>query len=106
MSENWIKTLSVNQIPDEEAVDFDVGNNKKIAIFNVNNNFFATDNLCTHEDASLCDGYIDGDTVECPLHQGVFKVSTGEVLEPPVTKNLKTYQTKIVDGNIFVDLNS
>ena len=61
MSENWIKTLSVNQIPDDEAVDFDVGNNKKIAIFNVNNNFFATDNLCTHEDASLCDGYIDGD---------------------------------------------
>ena len=106
MSENWIKTLSVNQIPDEEAVDFDVGSHKKIAIFNVNNNFFATDNLCTHEDASLCDGYIDGDTVECPLHQGVFKISTGEVLEPPVTKNLKTYQTKIVDGNIFVDLNS
>ena len=104
MSENWIKTLSVNQIPDEEAVDFDVGNNKKIAIFNVNNKFFATDNFCTHEKASLCDGYIDGDTVECPLHQGVFCISTGKALESPATVDLKTYETKIKDNFVYVDL--
>jgi len=106
MDENWIKTLSIDEIPEEEAVEFDIGNDKKIAIFHINNSFFATDNLCTHEEASLCDGYIDGDTVECPLHQAVYKISTGEVLEPPATKNLKTYQTKIIDGNIFVDLKS
>ena len=37
MNDNWVKTLSVNQIPDEEAAEFDIGSNKKIAIFNVNN---------------------------------------------------------------------
>ena len=78
---------------------------KKFAIFNVNEKFYATDHLCTHKEASLCDGYIDGDTIECPLHQGVFRISTGEILEPPLTKNLKTYKTKVEDDFIFVDIN-
>ena len=53
---------------------------------------------------SLCDGFIDGDTIECPLHQGVFKISTGEVLESPPTEGLKTYDIKIEDNFIFVDI--
>tara|TARA_B100001173_G_scaffold193250_1_gene166683 strand:- start:21 stop:338 length:318 start_codon:yes stop_codon:yes gene_type:complete len=104
MDNNWIKTFSVKDIPNEEAKEFEISTGKKIAIYNIDDNFYATDNLCTHEDASLCEGYIDGDTVECPLHQGVFRISTGEALEPPVTVNLKTYDTKVENDFIFINL--
>jgi len=104
MSNNWFKAFSINEIDDEEVKEIEVHNGKKITIFNVNNKFFATDNFCTHEKASLCDGYIDGDTVECPLHQGVFCISTGKALESPATVDLKTYETKIKDNFVYVDL--
>ncbi len=103
MSENWLKVLEVNELENEEAKEITLENGKKIALFNVNGNYYATDLLCTHEDASLCDGYIDGDTVECPLHQGVFSISTGKALESPATIDLKTYKTKIVDEFVYVN---
>ena len=78
--------------------------NKDVAKY-INDNFYATDLFCTHEKVSLCDGFIDGDTIECPLHQGVFKISTGEVLESPPTEGLKTYDIKIEENFIFVDVN-
>ena len=102
---NWIKTLSKNDIDNEDVKEFLLSNGEKIAIFNVNGEFYATDLFCTHEKVSLVDGFIDGDTIECPLHQGVFKISTGEVLESPPTNCLKTYQTKIKDNFIYVYIN-
>ena len=103
MSANWFKAISMKDLENEEAKEITVSEEKKITIFNVNNNFFATDNFCTHENASLCDGYIDGDTVECPLHQGVFCISTGKALEAPATIDLKTYKTKIENDFVYVD---
>jgi len=104
MMNNWFKTFSIKDIENEEVKEIEIPNGAKITIFNVDNNFFATDNFCTHEEASLCDGYIDGDTVECPLHQGVFCISTGKALEAPATIDLKTYKTKIEDSFVFVYL--
>lgn len=105
MNHNWYKTFSIDEIENEEAKEIEIPNGKKITIFHVNDNFFATDNFCTHEEASLCDGYIDGDTVECPLHQGVFCISTGKALESPATVDLKIYKTKIEDNFVFINLN-
>ena len=101
--ENWIKTIKVGEIDDEEAKEIAIENGNKIALFYVNGKYFATDHLCTHEDASLCDGYIDGDTVECPLHQGVFSISTGKALESPCTVDLKTFDTKILEDYVYVN---
>ena len=102
---NWIKTFSTSDIDNEDVKEFTLPNGNKIAIYNINDNFYATDLFCTHEKVSLCDGFIDGDTIECPLHQGVFKISTGEVLESPPTEGLKTYDIKIEENFIFVDVN-
>ena len=102
--QNWIKTFSTSDIDNEDVKEFSLPNGSKIAIYNINDNFYATDLFCTHEKVSLCDGFIDGDTIECPLHQGVFKISTGEVLESPPTEGLKTYDIKIEDNFIFVDV--
>ena len=93
-TDKWIKTFSIKDIDNEDAKEFELHNKTMIAIYNIDNNFYATDLFCSHEKVSLCDGFIDGDTVECPLHQGVFKISTGDFVLPYV-KNWRDVQPDI-----------
>ncbi|MET4579047.1 non-heme iron oxygenase ferredoxin subunit [Ottowia thiooxydans] len=75
-----------------------------LAIFNLNGEFYVTDDTCTHGEASLCDGEIDGDVVECPFHQGAFDIRTGEAVGAPCVVNLKTYPVVIENGVIGIRL--
>lgn len=65
---------------------------------------YAVDDMCTHEDASLSKGSIHGDCVKCPLHGSRFRLSTGEALDDPAEEPLKTYPVKIEDDQILVGL--
>lgn len=75
-----------------------------IAVYNVDGELFATHNICTHAYACLTDGYLDGDKIECPLHQGLFDVRTGEALDGPVDEDLKVYPVRVEDGTILVEI--
>ena len=55
-----------------------------LAVFNVDGEFFVTDDACTHGPGSLSEGYLDGDVIECNFHGGQFNVRTGEVISPTV----------------------
>lgn len=79
-----------------------VENEPPIAVFNVDGEFFATTDTCTHDESSLADGYVDGDIVECAWHMAKFCVRTGEVLSAPATVNLRSYSVDVVDDEIFV----
>lgn len=81
-----------------------VVNGEPIAIFKISTGFFATHDTCTHAQASLSEGYVDGECVECPLHEGVFHIPTGKAISGPVCENLKTYPVKIEDTNVFVEV--
>ncbi len=84
-----------------EAVQVIVGR-KEIAIYNLDGAFYATDDICTHAYASLADGYIEGELIECPLHGGCFDIKTGKAMTPPVTDDLATYEVKIDGDQIMV----
>ena len=71
---------------------------KRILLANVDGHFYATDDTCTHEDASLSTGFLKGEWVKCPLHGSRFNVRNGEVVDEPADVNLKTYAVRI-DGN-------
>ena len=73
-----------------------------LAPFNLDGTFYATDEICTHAHASLAEGFVIGDTVECPLHGACFSIKTGEALSPPATKPLKTYPVRVENGEILV----
>jgi naphthalene 1,2-dioxygenase system ferredoxin subunit len=75
---------------------------KQIAVYHIEGAYFATDNECTHAYALLTDGTIDGDVIECPLHGGAFEIKTGKGLGAPIFCDLKTYETRVVDGNIQI----
>ncbi|MCH2135963.1 MAG: non-heme iron oxygenase ferredoxin subunit [Phycisphaerales bacterium] len=77
----------------------------KLAMCNIDGEMYAIDEMCTHADASLCDGDIEGCSIVCPLHFGSFDIKTGEALDPPACVNLKTWETKVVEGEVHVRIN-
>jgi len=99
----FVKVCGVNDLQPGEALRFEAS--CPISLFRVGNQFYATDDTCTHAAASLSDGYIDGDIVECPFHSARFCIRTGEVLSLPASEPLKTYPVKVEDGSVFVDVN-
>ncbi len=75
-----------------------------LAVFNVQGEFFVTDDACTHGPGSLSEGYIEGDVVECNFHNGQFNIRTGEVVAPPCMVPVKTYPAVVEDGKVFIAL--
>ena len=62
---------------------------------------FALSDICTHQEASLSDGEIIGDEIECPLHGGAFEIRTGMPANFPVVVPVEMYDVKVEDGVIF-----
>jgi naphthalene 1,2-dioxygenase system ferredoxin subunit len=100
---NWIDALSVDDLPTDDVQGFTV-EGRDIAIYTVGDSVYATDNLCTHGHARLCDGFLDGHEIECPLHQGKFDVRDGKPLCEPVTEALRSYPVRIEGGRVFLQL--
>jgi nitrite reductase/ring-hydroxylating ferredoxin subunit len=74
-----------------------------LAVFNLDGEFFVTDDLCTHGPGSLSEGYIDGDVVECNFHNGQFNIKTGEVVSPPCMVPIKIYKTVVEGGRVIIE---
>jgi len=99
---NVAKTTSLDE---DEALQVLI-NGQELAIYNLEGEFYATDDICTHAYASLADGYIEGGNIECPLHGGCFDIKSGKATTAPCTVDLKTYQVKIEGEDILVGLPS
>lgn len=95
------KVASTSDIDENEALQVIVSG-KEIAIINLGGEFFALDDICTHAYASMADGYIEGDCIECPLHGAQFNIRTGKVATPPATEDLTPYEVKIDGDDILV----
>lgn len=101
MSDNWIDVASVDELPDDDVVGIDASG-KSIALYQVEGQVYATDNICTHGNARLCDGFLEGHEIECPLHQGKFDIRDGKAMCAPLTEDVKTYPVKIEGSRVFV----
>ena len=75
-----------------------------VALFSIDGEVFATDNICSHGHAKLCDGYVEGHEVECPFHQGRFDVRTGAATCAPATQAVKSWPVKIEGGRGYLQL--
>ncbi len=75
-----------------------------IAVYNIEGEFYATDDRCTHGLASLSDGDLIGDEIECTMHFGSFNVKTGEPMAPPCSVAIKTYKVVIRGDDLFAEL--
>ena len=75
-----------------------------IALYSLDGAVYATDNLCTHGNAKLCDGFVEGHNVECPFHQAQFSLRDGSVSCGPATEPVKSWPVKIQEGRVFLQL--
>jgi nitrite reductase/ring-hydroxylating ferredoxin subunit len=77
---------------------------KKLLITNLGGKIYATDRMCTHEEADLSSGFLSEEGVRCPLHLSVFNLENGVPQNPPAEVPLKTYNIKIDQNEIYVEV--
>ena len=93
---DFVKAARTTEIEPGQARLVEV-KGKQIALFNVDSQFFALDNTCTHRGGPLADGEVSGHEVTCPWHGATFDVRTGEVVGPPAQQAVVIRRS--CDGN-------
>lgn len=103
MSSKWVKLCKLADLKEDEIYGFEVGSNKIIAI-RKGSQVHVLEGICTHEYAELANGFLLEDRIICPLHLSQFDIYTGKVLNPPAEKPLKKYNSKIIEGEVYVEV--
>jgi 3-phenylpropionate/trans-cinnamate dioxygenase ferredoxin subunit len=99
----WQRVASVADVAADKGLQVKVGHTD-VAIFRVGETLYAVEAICPHAEAYLAEGFIDGDKVECPLHQAQFEIPTGKCLGPPADRDLATYPVKVEGSDVLVDV--
>jgi len=73
-----------------------------VVVYNIGGEFFAIDDVCTHDGGGLAGGQIEDHQVICPRHGAHFCLRTGRALTPPAYEPVRSYPTRIVDGHLEV----
>jgi len=99
----WVRVADASDIEPGMGLRVELDDDHPIAVWNVDGEFYATSDTCTHEEASLAEGELWGDVVECYLHGAQFDVRTGDVLSLPAVFPLRTFPVKVEDGAVYVE---
>lgn len=75
-----------------------------IAVFNLEGEFFAIEDVCTHDGEELTGGPVIDDVIVCPRHGARFCIRTGEVLAPPAYEDVPAFPVRVVDGRVQVQV--
>jgi 3-phenylpropionate/trans-cinnamate dioxygenase ferredoxin subunit len=100
----WIEACATGDVESEDVIRFDHGGRTFAIYRSPDDEFYATDGLCTHEHVHLADGLVMDNIIECPKHNGRFDYRTGAAKGPPACVNLKTYPVKVEAGKVLIDL--
>ena len=99
----WIDATAMDEVPEDDVIGIIVAG-RDIAMYNAGGEIFATDNICTHGHARLCEGFLEGHEIECPLYQGKFDVRTGQPTCAPATEAIRSYPVRIEGGRVWLAL--
>jgi len=97
----FVKVADVGELSPGDMKMVEVGE-AQILVINVDGNIYACDDICSHAYASLSEGDLSGEEVECPLHGSAFNVTTGEALTPPADENIRTFEVRIEGQDVLV----
>ena len=99
----FTKVGKASEIPAGSGKVYEVGD-RAVAVFNVDGDLYAIDDVCTHDEASLQAGYLEDCEIECPLHGARFDVRTGEVTELPAVVPVDTFPVRVEGDDIELDV--
>lgn len=102
---SFTRVASVAEIPDpgQQLVEVD---DRLVVLFHVAGQFYAIDDICTHDDGPLSDGKLCGHEIACPRHGAKFDIRTGKALTMPATKPTQAHVVKVENGEVFVQLHA
>jgi len=100
----WLEVCAAGAIDEEDVLRFDQGDRTFAIYRGTEDDYYATDGLCTHEAVHLADGLVMDGIIECPKHNGRFDYRTGVAKGAPVCINLRTYPVKVEDGKVLISL--
>lgn len=96
-----IDVAALTAVPEGEARGFEM-EGKEIVLCNVEGEIYALQGMCTHEDLPLDGGEVEDGILTCEWHGAEFDVCTGTAQTLPATRGLRTYETRVKDGRIYV----
>jgi nitrite reductase/ring-hydroxylating ferredoxin subunit len=96
----WYEVAQTSDLSPGEVMYVEVGSDP-VALINLEGEFYALCDICTHQDASLSDGEVYGDEIECPMHGGAFEIRTGLPVNFPVVVPVETYDVKVEGDRVF-----
>ncbi len=100
----FVRIAGVDEIPVGEAKAFEV-KGQWVAVFHTDDgSFYALDDICTHEEASLAEGDFDENHVECPMHGARFDLKSGKVLSLPAVVSVKSYPVRVNGSDVEVEV--
>jgi 3-phenylpropionate/trans-cinnamate dioxygenase ferredoxin component len=99
---DWIDVCGSDEIDEEDVMRFDHGGRTFAVYRSPEDEYFATDGLCTHEKVHLSGGLVMDDIIECPKHNGRFNYKTGAARGAPACVDLKTYPVKVEAGRVLI----
>src|SRR5215475_14381578 len=100
---SWHAAAALGDVKEGEPFGVEIAGHQ-VAIYRVGQEFYATGNICTHAEALLSDGMLDGCEIECPLHMGRFDIHTGEALTSPVEIDIQVYPVRVSGDRLEVCL--
>ena len=100
MSE-WTEVARVEDIAPGEHRVVDV-DDVMVAVFNLDGEFHAIEDVCTHDGSEISSGCVFDDEIECPRHGARFSIRTGEVTAPPAYEPVDTFPVRVSGGMIQV----
>ena len=98
----WKHLCAAAKLSEGEPLGFKVGDHR-IALYKVDDDVFATDDVCSHAFALLSTGFLDGHVVECPLHGAMFDIRSGKC-RSGAYKDVRAFEVEIRDGGVYVDI--
>lgn len=98
-----VEIAPLEDIPRDRGVRVKVGEHR-IALFRIDSDVYAIGDRCSHAEASLSEGEVFDDAVECPRHGSEFDLKTGSPASLPATSPVPTYEVTIEDGTVFLTL--
>lgn len=104
MAEGLVKACDLSDLEEGEIFKVELGDDRKLALYLVDGKVYATDDTCTHGQASLSeDGFVEEFIVTCSWHDGAFDIRTGEPQALPCMIPLRTYKAVVQGEEVFVD---
>ncbi|GAB4570551.1 MAG: hypothetical protein Kow0077_04910 [Anaerolineae bacterium] len=95
----WMTVARVEELGPGEREVYDIAG-YWVAVFNVDGNYYAFEDACTHDDGPLAEGDLEGFEIICPRHGARFDIRTGEALTPPAITPTRRFQVRVADGNV------